>query len=88
MATVFNMNVLQGSSAGDVSLDSILVMAQAQGDEDGDSGSGRYVLYTDETECDLPGQGNRKGMRFVCIFVEDAPENASGCSTPGSSECI
>ncbi|HTO16363.1 MAG TPA: hypothetical protein VLZ83_11360, partial [Edaphocola sp.] len=36
-ATVFNMNVLQSNSAGDVSLESITVMAQAtpeNGDED------------------------------------------------------
>ena len=30
VATVFNMNLLQGNSAGDVSLDAIAVMAQAQ----------------------------------------------------------
>ncbi len=30
LATVFNMNVLQSNNAGDVSLESIAVMAQAQ----------------------------------------------------------
>jgi hypothetical protein len=30
VATVFNMNVLQSNNAGDVSLDAIAVMAQAQ----------------------------------------------------------
>ena len=30
VATVFNMNLLQGNSVGDVSLDAITVMAQAQ----------------------------------------------------------
>ena len=30
VATVFNMNLLQGNSVGDVSLDAIAVMAQAQ----------------------------------------------------------
>jgi hypothetical protein len=30
VATVFNMNLLQGNSAGDVSLDAIGVMAQAK----------------------------------------------------------
>ncbi|MBN2259671.1 MAG: hypothetical protein JW702_03965 [Clostridiales bacterium] len=30
VATVFNMNLLQGNSVGDVSLESIEVMAQAQ----------------------------------------------------------
>ena len=30
IATVFNMNLLQGNSVGDVSLDAIAVMAQAQ----------------------------------------------------------
>jgi hypothetical protein len=45
VATVFNMNVLQGNSAGDVSLDAIAVMAQAQ--EEGDSTGYHYVkVYT------------------------------------------
>src|SRR5690606_29233572 len=39
VATVFNMNLLQGNSAGDVSLDAIAVMAQAQ-DESGGGGGG------------------------------------------------
>ena len=30
VATVFNMNALQGGSVGDISLDAIAVMAQAQ----------------------------------------------------------
>ncbi|ASB47948.1 hypothetical protein [Alkalitalea saponilacus] len=58
VATMFNMNILQGNSAGDISLDAIAVMAQAQdenvGDENcsyrakvHDSGtrSGTYQLY-------------------------------------------
>lgn len=32
LATVFNMNVLQSKNAGDVSLESITVMAQASGE--------------------------------------------------------
>ena len=45
VATVFNMNVLQGNSAGDVSLDAIAVMAQAQAE--GDSTGYHYVkVYT------------------------------------------
>ena len=35
VATVFNMNLLQGNSVGDVSLDAIAVMAQAQGEPTG-----------------------------------------------------
>jgi hypothetical protein len=34
VATMFNMNMLQSSNAGDVSLESIAVMAQAQSSED------------------------------------------------------
>ena len=33
VATVFNMNMLQVNSAGDISLDAIAVMAQAQSNE-------------------------------------------------------
>lgn len=33
VATVFNMNLLQGNTLGDVSLDSIAIMAQAQNGE-------------------------------------------------------
>lgn len=33
VATVFNMNLLQSSNAGDVSLESIAIMAQAQNGE-------------------------------------------------------
>ena len=36
VATVFNMNLLQGNSAGDVSLDAIAVMAQAQSEANTD----------------------------------------------------
>lgn len=51
VATVFNMNMLQSSSAGDISLESIAVMAQAQ--SEGSSGLG--TLY-----------GNQSGTRFCC----------------------
>ena len=34
VATVFNMNALQGGSVGDISLDAIAVMAQAQSEND------------------------------------------------------
>lgn len=34
VATMFNMNLLQGNSVGDVSLDDIAVMAQAQAEGD------------------------------------------------------
>jgi len=44
-ATVFNMNLLQGNSAGDVSLDAIGVMAQAQ--TEGGSAK-RCVRFHDE----------------------------------------
>ncbi|HTO15417.1 MAG TPA: hypothetical protein VLZ83_06585 [Edaphocola sp.] len=41
LAMVFNMNVLQSNSAGDVSLESITVMAQAGGE----SGGGYNICY-------------------------------------------
>jgi len=37
VATVFNMNLLQGNSVGNISLESIAVMARANGGEDGNS---------------------------------------------------
>ena len=33
LATVFNMNLLQGNNAGDITLDAIEVMAQAQAED-------------------------------------------------------
>ena len=47
VATVFNMNVLQGNSAGDVSLDAIAVMAQAQAQSEGGSGGGGHANVCD-----------------------------------------
>ena len=38
VATVFNMTLLQGNSVGDVSLDAIAVMAQAQNESGGGGG--------------------------------------------------
>ncbi|WP_026472956.1 hypothetical protein [Alkaliflexus imshenetskii] len=38
VATVFNMNALQGGSVGDISLDAIAVMAQAQRESGGGGG--------------------------------------------------
>src|SRR5690554_1644939 len=49
VATVFNMNLLQGNSVGDVSLDAITVMAQAQ--------SEGYELPEATITCD--GSGGR-----------------------------
>ncbi|HTO15831.1 MAG TPA: hypothetical protein VLZ83_08670 [Edaphocola sp.] len=46
LATVFNMSVLQSNSAGDVSLESIAVMAQANGESSGNSAT-CYSTYQD-----------------------------------------
>ena len=45
VATVFNMNLSQGNIAGDVSLDAIGVMAQAQ--SEGGSGGGGHANVCD-----------------------------------------
>src|SRR5690554_1452328 len=55
LATVFNMNVLQSNSAGDVSLESIAVMAQAQSGENSSENKfpllkERVCLYEDGTQ--------------------------------------
>jgi hypothetical protein len=57
LATVFNMNVLQSNSAGDVSLESIAVMAQAQ---DGESGGGS------NSDCNLCVVTNLGKIVFSC----------------------
>ncbi len=48
--TVFNMNMLQTNKAGDVSLEAIAVMAQAQSES-----GGKGTLY-----------GNSAGTRYCC----------------------
>jgi hypothetical protein len=46
VATVFNMNLLQGNGVSDVSLDDIAVMAQAQNGENNSKGA-KSILITD-----------------------------------------
>jgi hypothetical protein len=62
VATVFNMNMLQSSNAGDVSLESIAVMAQAQyagetvpGWTNNDKAHG-YICNISGGMCDVSGQ--------------------------------
>ena len=49
VATVFNMNLLQGNSLGDVTLDAIAVMAQAQ--TNGEVVVGPFCAYVSEDIC-------------------------------------
>jgi len=51
VATVFNMNLLQSSNAGDVSLESIAIMAQAQ--YAGETVPG--YTNAENTVCNIPG---------------------------------
>lgn len=51
VATMFNMNFLQSSKAGDVSLDNIAVMAQAQ--YAGETVPG--YTHAENTVCNIPG---------------------------------
>ena len=44
VATVFNMNVLQGGGVGDISLDAIAVMAQAQNGENSSKGVSTILI--------------------------------------------
>ena len=77
MATVFNMNALQGGSVGDVSLDAIAVMAQAQGengDGNGDSdfaAERKYVSESGYVDClksnGAAGTRSVTIMGYVCI---------------------
>ncbi len=62
LAMVFNMNVLQSNSAGDVSLESIAVMAQASGE----SSTGCWCRHTSTYFCCMDYVGGR-----VLIFTGD-----------------
>ncbi|HTO16510.1 MAG TPA: hypothetical protein VLZ83_12115 [Edaphocola sp.] len=64
LATVFNMSVLQSNNAGDVSLDAITVMAQAQSSENPPS-SEKYGSLT--TPC-YDKKGNPTGKNRKSCF--------------------
>ena len=68
VATVFNLNLLQENSVGDVSLDAIAVMAQAQ-TENPDLGLDKWTRVS--CNCYLNGDSSKfenfTGISFYCI---------------------
>jgi hypothetical protein len=84
VATVFNMNLLQGNSAGDVSLDAIAVMAQAQSEGGSGGGDWRYVWVVVEENVKCPNNKYKTGVKLSCTRVLSPPEDATGCSSEGS----
>lgn len=77
VATVFNMNMLQSSNAGDVSLENIVVMAQAQYAENPPSNDGFGSL---ETPC-FDSKGNATGKYRKSCFSGGTLESCTphGC---------
>lgn len=76
VVTVFNMNLLQGNSLGDVSLDSIAVMAQAYGEN---SGEEVWVFKVVDYEAQCPNNSNKKGVKLTCQKVENPPSDVTRC---------
>ncbi|WP_026472951.1 hypothetical protein [Alkaliflexus imshenetskii] len=72
VATVFNMNALQSGGVGDISLDAITVMAQAQGESGGGS-AGNGCPSAANSDCVTDARGNK-----YCQHVSEP--NHSACS--------
>ncbi|HTO14151.1 MAG TPA: hypothetical protein VLZ83_00135 [Edaphocola sp.] len=72
LATVFNMNVLQSNSAGDVSLESIATMAQAQNGESSSLSEKIYVVtkFCNETPKYITCY---KGGDETCLINDHCP---------------
>ncbi|HTO15245.1 MAG TPA: hypothetical protein VLZ83_05725 [Edaphocola sp.] len=69
LATVFNMNVLQSNNAGDVSLESIAVMAQANDESGSDCSSWGHKTWN-------VWYSSSDGVDCACKDREDV---GSGC---------
>ncbi len=82
VATIFNLNLLQSNNTGDISLDAIAVMAQAQDGKNSEEGTWVFVAVDYEAEC--PTDKDRTGVKCTCVLVEDAPPDVRGC-TSGST---
>lgn len=79
LATVFNMNMLQSNSAGDVSLESIAVMALANGENEG----GSVVCYAVISDSFFRGRTYRRCNNIVkCSdpFLGQNPKHKSQCT--------
>jgi hypothetical protein len=74
VATVFNMNVLQSNSAGDVSLDAIAVMAQAQNGESNMVPEVTVYGYKEWVE----GYDEEGVLRRICaVLTSDTPRESN-----------
>jgi hypothetical protein len=81
VATVFNMNLLQGNSMGDVSLDAIAVMAQAQGETIGD-GCDDCQYYVKDVTC-IRFFYTSDGQKYA-VYIG----NRLKCKNGGTGSCV
>ena len=81
VATVFNMNLLQGNSMGDVSLDAIAVMAQARGETIGD-GCDDCQYYVKDVTC-IRLFYTSDGKKYV-VYIGDRLK----CKNGGTGSCV
>jgi hypothetical protein len=81
VATVFNMNALQGGSVGDISLDAIAVMAQAQSENNDDNVCNDCQYYMQDVTC-IRFFYTSDGRKYA-VYVG----NRLKCKTPGTGTC-
>ncbi len=79
--TVFNMNLLQSNKAGDVSLDAIAVMAQAQRETIGE-GCNDCQYYVKDVTC-IRLFYTSDGQKYV-VYIGDRLK----CKNGGTGSCV
>ncbi|URW80346.1 hypothetical protein [Xiashengella succiniciproducens] len=88
VATMFNMNMLQGNSVGDVSLESIALMAKASGEGDGNNsgeGDGNNKAEGSKTE-KVVTCVEFNYVFFKCSRTKEVTTTVP-CCTGGTSTC-
>ncbi|HTO15415.1 MAG TPA: hypothetical protein VLZ83_06575 [Edaphocola sp.] len=83
LAMVFNMNVLQSNSAGDVSLESIAVMAQAQNEFP----NSKWIKSTCNCYRGAKKIENYAGSRIVCIKSPVGDDSCTSTQCSSGSNC-
>ena len=91
VTTMFNMNLLQGNSVGDVSLDDIAVMAQANDGENNSKGA-KSILITQLGTDDICINGKVHHCTIydvICLGDGELPCTAgtSASCTPTQANC-
>ena len=67
VATMFNMNMLQGNSVGDVSLESIALMAKASGEGDGNNSGEGDGNNSGEGDGNNKAEGSKTEKVVTCV---------------------